>query len=83
MGRHSNPHLSTLAHNTVTTAQATIGFASEDIDAALADMHETFDISRDDLETLFLRAEFHAVSRHTNVAEINDQNKRNRQPPKR
>ncbi|MES3154740.1 HPP family protein [Sphingomonas faeni] len=83
MGRHSYPHLSTLAHNTVTTAQATIGFASEDIDAALADMHETFDISRDDLETLFLRAEFHAVSRHTNVAEINDQNKRNRQPPKR
>ncbi|MGP7796671.1 HPP family protein [Sphingomonas sp. CLY1604] len=35
-------------------------FAPEDIDAALADMHETFDIAREDLDALLARAAHHA-----------------------
>lgn len=34
-----------------------------DLDAALADLHETFDISRDDLDALLRRAEAHAARR--------------------
>lgn len=34
-----------------------------DIDAALEDMHESFDISREDLEALLTRAEHHAAER--------------------
>jgi len=39
------------------------GFHLADIDAALADMHESFDISREDLDALLLRAEQHAEDR--------------------
>lgn len=35
----------------------------EDIDRALADLGETFDVSREDLDLLFRRAEFHAAQR--------------------
>lgn len=35
-------------------------FAPEDVDAALADMHETFDIARADLDALLARAAHHA-----------------------
>lgn len=34
-----------------------------DIDAALEDMHESFDISRDDLDALFAHADRHALAR--------------------
>ncbi|KQN08124.1 HPP family protein [Sphingomonas aurantiaca] len=34
-----------------------------DIDLALADLGETFDVSREDLDLLFRRVEFHAASR--------------------
>jgi len=34
-----------------------------DIDAAIADMHTSFDISRDDLDTLLRHAERHAATR--------------------
>lgn len=34
-----------------------------DIDLALADLGETFDVSRDDLDLLFRRVEFHAAKR--------------------
>lgn len=36
-----------------------------DIDLALADLGETFDVSREDLDLLFRRVEFHASSRAT------------------
>jgi CBS domain-containing membrane protein len=36
-----------------------------DIDAALEEMHESFDISREDLDALLTRAEMHAVARQT------------------
>ena len=39
------------------------GFDPSDIDAAIEDMHETFDISRPDLDALLFRAEIHAQSR--------------------
>jgi CBS domain-containing membrane protein len=39
------------------------GMHLEDIDAALADMHEEFDISRADLDALLSRAEMHARAR--------------------
>ncbi|MDQ2802163.1 MAG: HPP family protein [Pseudomonadota bacterium] len=35
----------------------------DDIDLALADLGETFDVSRDDLHLLFRRVEFHAAKR--------------------
>jgi CBS domain-containing membrane protein len=35
-------------------------FTTADIDAALADMHETFDIAREDLDALLARAAHHA-----------------------
>lgn len=39
------------------------GVQLADIDAALEDMHESFDISREDLEALLSRAEQHAMER--------------------
>lgn len=40
------------------------GVQLQDIDAALEDMHESFDISREDLDALFSYAERHAEKRH-------------------
>ncbi len=42
---------------------ARMGLHETDIDAALADMHESFDISREDLDALLAGAERHAVLR--------------------
>lgn len=42
---------------------AAAGFHLADIDAALEDMHESFDISREDLDALLSRAELHAAAR--------------------
>lgn len=53
---HSYPHRPA---TTVTPS----GFAPEDIDAALADMHETFDIAREDLDALLTAAARHAAIR--------------------
>ena len=39
------------------------GLLMEDIDSALADLGETFDISREDLALLLARAEVHAAER--------------------
>lgn len=39
------------------------GFLPEDVDAALADMHESFDIAREDLDALLAAAEAHALAR--------------------
>ena len=58
---HSYPH------RTVARAATPVpvGFHREDVDRALADMGETFDISRDDLDLLLSRAEHHAGARLT------------------
>jgi CBS domain-containing membrane protein len=56
---HSYPH-----RPQAKLAPATpVGFHSDDIDAALADMGDAFDISRDDLDLLLSRAEHHAGAR--------------------
>lgn len=39
------------------------GLHAADVDAALAEMHETFDISREDLDALLSRAQRHAAER--------------------
>lgn len=39
------------------------GLHLTDIDAAIEDMHESFDINREDLDALLVRAEHHAVQR--------------------
>ncbi|MEN2785515.1 HPP family protein [Sphingomonas qilianensis] len=39
----------------------------EDVDLALADLGETFDVSREDLDLLFQRVEYHAATRSKRV----------------
>ena len=65
--RHSYPHKpAPLTANTHRTADLPAplrtGFRPEHIDAALADSGESFDISRDDLDRLLRRVEFHAAA---------------------
>lgn len=55
--RHSYPHRSS---QPPATAPA---FTMADIDRALAETHETFDVSREDLAELLARAERHAMNR--------------------
>lgn len=52
---HSYPHRPAPA--------ADAGLHMADIDAALEDMHESFDIAREDLDALLSRAELHAARR--------------------
>jgi CBS domain-containing membrane protein len=40
-----------------------VGFRHEDVDAALAKLHETFDIDRNDLEQILQEVELHAITR--------------------
>jgi CBS domain-containing membrane protein len=46
-------------------AAAESGLHLADIDAAVADLHESFDIAREDLDALLTRAEVHAAARRT------------------
>ncbi len=57
---HSYPHRPAM----MPTAIQPAGLHAADIDHALADMHEGFDISREDLDALLTRAEIHAQARH-------------------
>lgn len=59
MSAHSYPHLPESAGPTMEAA----GLHLEDIDRALDDLHESFDISREDLDALLSRAELHAMER--------------------
>ncbi|WP_375421817.1 HPP family protein [uncultured Sphingomonas sp.] len=61
---HSYPHVAAVpgAAVAVATAGSTMPHR-EDIDRALADLGETFDVSREDLDLLLQRAEFHAAER--------------------
>lgn len=56
---HTYPHVPAAARNVVETA----GFHFDDIDRALAEFPDTFDISREDLDALLARAEIHAIER--------------------
>ncbi|WP_442679821.1 HPP family protein [Sphingomonas sp. ASY06-1R] len=56
---HSYPHRPAAR----VAAPAPADFHRDDIDRALADMGDAFDISRDDLDLLLMRAEYHAATR--------------------
>lgn len=58
---HAYPHRAV-------AAAAPSAFAPEDVDAALADMHESFDIGRDDLDALLAGAARHATIRRERSA---------------
>lgn len=64
---HSYPHrppATTNPHGTTDLpASRRIGFNEADIDAALGDLGEAFDIDRSDLDRLLRRVEMHALSR--------------------
>ncbi|WP_375287605.1 hypothetical protein [Sphingomonas sp.] len=47
--------------------QAAVDVAPEDVDAALAEMLESFEIAREDLDLLLARAEAHARARRNSA----------------
>lgn len=59
----SYPHHPPVGAPAIAREQAAAGLAPEDVDAALADMDESFDIAREDLDLLLARAETHARAR--------------------
>lgn len=61
----SYPHHPVLDRAAIKATRAAAGLEAEDIDAALADMHESFDISREDLDLLLSKAQLHAMERHS------------------
>lgn len=60
---HSYPHRAKPVEGKALAAAPASGLLMDDIDSALEDLGETFDISREDLALLLERAEAHAVSR--------------------
>lgn len=63
LARRRYPHRPSAGTPAMAREQAAAGFTTADIDAALADMHESFDIAREDLDVLLARAEAHARAR--------------------
>ena len=65
--RHRYPLAAIEYANTHRTAEQQsrqrLGFSSEDLDYVLANYNQVLDVSRDDLESLLLRAEMHAYQR--------------------
>jgi CBS domain-containing membrane protein len=60
---HSYPHRVPVAASVPTEA----ALRAEDLDKALADLGETLDVSREDLDLLFGRVEYHAAQRRTRM----------------
>ncbi len=69
LSKRNYPHVAAPAASTHGTsdppAQMRSGVRTEDVDAALDALDETFDIDRADLHRLFLQAEFRAVARES------------------
>lgn len=59
MSGHSYPHIAA----PLPMPPETVGLHLEDIDNALAELPDSFDISREDLDVLLSRAEAHAIAR--------------------
>lgn len=59
---HSYPHVQASVAE-VREERTAAGFERSDLDQALEDVHETFDIAREDLEHILWRAEIHAAER--------------------
>ena len=62
-GGHSYPHQPAVSPAVADSIREAAGFHLEDIDLALEDMADSFDISREDLDLLLARAEIHALDR--------------------
>lgn len=62
---HSYPHRAAPVEGKAAIPPAATGLLIDDIDSALDDLGETFDISREDLALLLARAEVHAMARRT------------------
>lgn len=60
---HSYPHRAKPVEGKILAPAPGSGLSMDDIDDALADLGETFDISREDLALLLERAEVHAAAR--------------------
>lgn len=60
---HSYPHRAVPVAGHVLAETSTEAFDPRDIEQALADLGETFDVSREDLDLLFRQAELHAAAR--------------------
>lgn len=65
---HSYPHEPAVSHAMLDTVREAAGFHLEDIDRALADMPDGYDIDRADLDLLLSRAELHAIRRQSGGA---------------
>lgn len=67
LARRNYPHVAASPANTHQTsdppAAKRVGFRPEDVDAALAELNETFDIGRDDIERIVRRIELQALVR--------------------
>lgn len=61
---HSYPHRAQPIEGKAVSSPQAAGLQLHDIDKALEDLGETFDISREDLALLLERAEFHAAARN-------------------
>lgn len=62
------PNRAALAPPAATSAAAAPSFVAADIDGALADMGQSFDVSREDLQLLLTRANHHAAQRRKREA---------------
>lgn len=60
---HSYPHRPAALPEMIEDVRTSAGFHLEDIDRALAELPDSFDISRDDLDLLLSKAELHALKR--------------------
>ena len=69
LSAHSYPHRTALAHNGAAQGGSSFIPHSDDLDLALADLGETLDVSRDDLELLFQRVEHHAARRGVSTSD--------------
>lgn len=68
MSGHSYPHQPVVPSTVAPDLPAQSLLDMEDIDLALADMHESFDISREDLQQLLSQAELHAMQRRARAS---------------
>lgn len=64
---HSYPHRPQPVEGAAALSPQEMGLQLHDIDKALEDLGETFDISREDLALLLERAEFHAAARNPSI----------------
>ena len=63
MSGHSYPHHPAAAPEIIDAVRQSAGFHLQDIDRALAELPDSFDISREDLDLLLSTAELHALKR--------------------